>query len=276
MCPPTVTTCTITVEKPGEPSAPPGGGDGAPVAGGERTCTIGRTGEVVPCAVEVFGWFNDVDDCYYLLLAPQPPATNPVWQGRYPEGALYQVTCPDRAPGTNGGWTWLPTPPPGYGGISVTPAQLAARAVDQMALAGPAIGITVPPERAGLVGVPVWLWTEVTPTTWGPNSATASVPGLSVTATARVTQIVWDMGDGNSVLCPTAGTPWYEGGIESPTCDHIYDQPSFDEPNGAYTITATSTWQVQWSGGGDSGVLTVTRSSSTTVRIGELQVLVTN
>ncbi|KGM11876.1 ATP/GTP-binding protein [Cellulomonas carbonis] len=237
---------------------------------------IDRTSEVVPCHLDDFGWFNAADACYYSMLDPQPPSTDAAWQGRYPEGAVYRVICVDRVPGTNGGWAWLPTPPPGYGGISVTPAQLASRAVDQMALAGPAIGITVPPERVGLVGVPVWLWTEVTPTTWGPNSATASVPGLVVTATARVTQIVWDMGDGNSVLCPTAGTPWYEGGIESPTCDHIYDQPSFEQPNGAYTITATSTWDVAWSGGGASGSLTVTRSSSTTVRIGELQVLVTN
>ena len=38
---------------------------------------------------------------------------------------------------------------------------------------------------------------------------------------------------------------------------------------------ATATWEVTWTGGGTSGTLTVTRSSSTTVRIGELQVLVT-
>jgi hypothetical protein len=32
---------------------------------------------------------------------------------------------------------------------------------------------------------------------------------------------------------------------------------------------------VSWAGGGESGVLTATRTSSTSVRIGELQVLVT-
>ncbi|KGM03928.1 ATP synthase [Cellulomonas cellasea DSM 20118] len=232
------------------------------------------TGETVPCR-SAFGWFNDSDDCYYGLLDPQPPGDDPLWQGNYPSGAMYQVSCTGPLPGTNGGWTWLPTPPPGFGGVSVTPAELASRAVDRMQLVGPAIGITVPPDRLGLVGVPVWLWTEVSPTTWGPNSATASVPGLSVTATAQVQEIRWDMGDGNAVVCPNAGTPWYEGGIESPTCDHIYEQPSVGQPDDAYTVTATSTWDVTWSGGGASGSLTLTRSSSTTVRIGELQVLVT-
>ncbi|GEA89058.1 hypothetical protein [Cellulomonas cellasea] len=274
VCPPTVPTCTVSVERPGTPSAPVAVDAPAPGAPGDRVCVVDLTGETVPCR-SAFGWFNDSDDCYYGLLDPQPPGDDPLWQGNYPSGAMYQVSCTGPLPGTNGGWTWLPTPPPGFGGVSVTPAELASRAVDRMQLVGPAIGITVPPDRLGLVGVPVWLWTEVSPTTWGPNSATASVPGLSVTATAQVQEIRWDMGDGNAVVCPNAGTPWYEGGIESPTCDHIYEQPSVGQPDDAYTVTATSTWDVTWSGGGASGSLTLTRSSSTTVRIGELQVLVT-
>jgi hypothetical protein len=63
--------------------------------------------------------------------------------------------------------------------------------------------------------------------------------------------------------------------VISPTCQHIYDQPSGDQPNQAYTITATTTWHVTWTGGGASGDLTVTRASTGSVRIGEVQVLVT-
>lgn len=274
-CPPSTEICWVEAEKPVGPAPAPGEPGNVPAgSGGERACVVDLTGETVPCR-NAFGWFNDSDDCYYGLLDPQPPGDDPLWQGNYPNGAMYQVSCTGPLPGTNGGWTWLPTPPPGFGGVSVTPAELASRAVDQMQLVGPAIGITVPPDRLGLVGVPVWLWTDVSPTTWGPNSATASVPGLSVTATAQVSEIRWDMGDGNAVVCPNAGTPWYEGGIESPTCDHVYEQPSVGQPNDAFTVTATSTWDVAWSGGGASGSLTLTRSSSTTVRIGELQVLVT-
>jgi hypothetical protein len=274
-CTPGTQFCFVDVSNPGGPGTqPPTSADGS--TGGERVCVIDRTGEVVPCFDDIWGWFNSSDACYYALYKPQPPASEQVWDGHYPDGAVYLVTCMDRIPGTTGGWTWLPTPPPGYGGIAVAPAQLATRAVDQMRLAGPAIGITVPPDRTGLVGVPVWLWTDVSPTTWGPNSATASVPGLSVTATAQVSKIAWDMGDGNTVVCPNAGTPWFEGGIESPTCEHIYEAPSAGQPNYAYTVTATATWDVTWTGGGTSGSLTVTRSSTTTVCIGELQVLVTS
>ncbi|WP_448060649.1 hypothetical protein [Cellulomonas hominis] len=275
-CVPGTQICFVDVSNPGDPGTPLPSGSGG-TGGSERVCVIDRTGEVIPCSHDVWGWFNGSDDCYYVLADPQPPAGELVWEGNYPDGAVYLVTCLDGvSPGTSGGWTWLPTPPPGYGGITVTPAELAARAVDQMRLAGPAIGTTVAADRTGLVGVPVWLWTDVSPTTWGPNSATASVPGLSVTATAQVSKIVWDMGDGSTVVCPNAGTPWFEGGIESPTCDHVFEAPSADQPNDAYTVTATSTWDVTWTGGGTSGSLTVTRTSSTTVRIGELQVLVTS
>ena len=73
-----------------------------------------------------------------------------------------------------------------------------------------------------VVGVPLWLWTDVTPQTWGPNSATASVPGLAVTATAEATRIVWDMGDGNQVTCGNPGTAYYRGApVDSPTCEYV-------------------------------------------------------
>ena len=144
-----------------------------------------------------------------------------------------------------------------------------------MALTGPAIRLSIPADKFATVGVPVWLWTEVTPTTWGPNSATASVPGLSVTATAQARQIVWDTGDGRSETCRNPGTPYYTGGVVSPTCQHVYERSSAQEPDTAYRVTATTTWDVTWTGGGTSGSLTVTRVSTGSVRVGEVQVLVT-
>ncbi|MGW6977576.1 hypothetical protein [Streptomyces sp. NPDC054952] len=38
-------------------------------------------------------------------------------------------------------------------------------------------------------------------------------------------------------------------------------------------MTATSTWDVQWEGAGQSGTLTASRASSTSLAIGELQVV---
>ena len=277
VCPPGVEACFVDVGSPGTPPTGSAGGGGSANAGGTRACVHPTTGVAFPCYRDSWGWFSNLDGCYYLARDPQPPAEHQSWQGHHPDGLIYVVTCPTPlgGPGTNGGWTWLPSPPDGYGAASITPGELAAQAVDQMALKGPAIHITVPSDRIGLVGVPVWLWTDVTPTTWGPNAATASVPGLSITATAQATSITWDMGDGTTVSCPSAGTPYVTGGIHSPTCEHVYAVTSAGQPDDAFTITGTTTWEVTWVGGGTSGALTVTRSASTTVRIGEMQVLVT-
>lgn len=274
VCSPHSTFCVIDVGTPGapaQPAPPAGGGSGI---GTERRCVVSATGVEVSCQSPL-GWFNDRDDCYWRKLDVQPPATDVIWAGHHPEGAIYSVSCVGTQPGGRQGWVWSATEPPGYGGTSITPQQLAQRAMSLLELAGPTIRLTIGPDETGVVGVPVWLWTDVTSSTWGPASATASVPGLSVTATAKARHIVWSMGDGRSETCASPGTPYIEGGVTSPTCQHIYDRPSTAEPNGAFPITATTTWDVTWSGGGASGALTVTRQSAASVRIDEVQVLVT-
>ncbi|NUU15812.1 hypothetical protein HP550_00920 [Cellulomonas humilata] len=270
-CAPNTTFCVIEVQNPGQPGTPtdPGG-----VGSSVRHCTVSSTGREVPCQGPL-GWFNDGDDCYWRKLEHQPAETDVIWGGRYPEGAIYAVSCAATHPGGTDGWVWAPTEPPGYGSTAVSPAQLAQEAVAHLGLTGPAIRMTIEGDEMGLVGVPLWLWTEVGPTTWGPNSATASVPGLSVTATAQARQIVWDMGDGRTETCKNAGTPYYTGGVTSPTCQHIYEQSSAGQAHEAFPVTATTTWDVTWTGGGASGALTVTRQSTASVRIGEMQVLIT-
>jgi len=274
-CTPGTQFCVIQVEAPGT-----GGGQSSPDSktrhnsGSARHCVVQSTGEEVPCHDPLWGWFSQVDECYYIVRDPQPPASESVWEGHYPDGAVYDLTCVGHIPGTNGGWRWLPSPPEGYGAADVTPADLAREAVDRMQLVGPEIRMTGAPGEPYVVGVPLWLWTEVSPVTWGPNNATASIPGLSVTATARATRIVWDMGDGNTVTCANPGTAYYVGApVESPTCDYIYSRTSAGQPGDAWTITATATWEVSWSGGGTSGVLTVTRTSQTLLQVGEVQAL---
>lgn len=269
-------TCWVEVETPGTPGSgdPDDGGSDGSSSGQERVCRS-YGGEAVPCFSEVFGWFNDADRCYYEPVTPPPPADTPIWAGHYPDGAVWSVVCVDIIPGSEGGWTWLPSPPRGVGATGVTPEQLAQRAVNSMRLTGPMIRTSIPSELTGTVGVPLWLWTDVTPTTWGPNSATASVPGLSVTATAQAVRVVWEMGDGHSVTCDGPGTPVTAGAVESPTCDYVYQRSSAGQPGDIFEVTAIATWQVSWSGGGESGSLTLTRTSTSTVRIGEVQVLVT-
>jgi hypothetical protein len=274
VCPPTTTTCFVQATSPPAPGTSAGSGHHAQPAGSGQ-CQISWTGEIVPCHDSMFGWFNAADGCYYHVLQPQPAPADSTWEGHYPNGAVYQQTCPGII-GTGGGWVWLATPPPGYGGPAMTPAQLAQQAVRELNLRGPDIGMAPPPGGTGTVGVPVWLWTAVAPTTWGPVSATATVPGLSVTATASADHIAWDMGDGHAVTCPNPGTPYQQslGAKPSPTCGYQYSTSSAGQPQAKYAVTATTTWNVTWAGGGQTGQLTVTRSSTTHVGIGELQVLV--
>ncbi len=268
-CPPDGGDCIIKAHKTGEGGRGGGGGGGG-------ACFYNNA--PVDCYIEGLGWYNPRDECYYRKLQPQPPAGDPLWEGHDPsEGAVYSLACyPELKP--RGGIVFLTNPPPGFGGLP-SPAELAAQAINRLPIRGPDIGIAPAPSGSGLVGLPVWMWTAVTPATWGPSSATASVPGLSVTATARAQKIVWNMGDGtptspaHTVTCTNPGTPYKPeyGRTPSPTCgfDTGYARPS----NPRYTVTATTTWHVIWTGGGQSGTLDVTRASTTSIDIDELQVV---
>ncbi|MFJ5680778.1 ATP/GTP-binding protein [Streptomyces sp. NPDC093097] len=229
----------------------------------------------VPCQDASLGSFSG--GCYYKPVA-NPPADDPVWKGHKPgDGAVYQKTCPLGSNGDpfglNGsGLVWMPTPPKA---AAVDPVQLAHEAVAKMTLRGPDIGITPKPGGKGVVGMPVYMWTATTRETYGPNTASASAGAVTVTATAKVSKIVWAMGDSQSVTCTTAGTPYQPsfGKKPSPDCGYRYTQPSTSQPSGTYHVTATSTWTVDWTGGGQSGQLTETRDSAVDITVGEVQVL---
>lgn len=275
VCPPDGGPCIVEVETPGSGGTPGEGGTRQVENPGssEQVCRD-LLDRVVKCYDPFFGWWNPENRCHYRLADPQPAQSHPIWEGNT-DGAIYVVVC-GGIPGVGGGWEWRASPPPGFGGGGPTPAELAARAIDRLNLGVPAIGMAPEPGKTGLVGLPVWLWLEDPGSTWAPRSATASVPGLSVTATATAVKVEWSMGDGTTVTCTTPGVVYtgQAGDSASPECGHRYTVPSATQPGGAYTVTATTTWDIQWAGGGASGQLAQTRSSSLPVRIGELQVLV--
>jgi len=229
-------------------------------------------GQTVPCWIEGIGWYSS-DGCYYdrdeeqRLPSLQPP----------PEGmTVYWKYCiaevgPDGQPlVTDRGLVALPNPP------AANPEAAARRALATITLPLPQLGIAPDPGpgSAGLVGLPVWMWTQ---NTVGPIAAFDQTGPLRVDIKATVSEIRWNMGDGNSVTCAGAGTPYQAsyGGSSSPTCGYTYTTPSRNEPGGRYTVTATATWRVDWSGGGFSGTITTTRvSQPVTLRIEELQVVV--
>jgi hypothetical protein len=210
--------------------------------------------------------------CSYELYDPQPPAGSLGWGDHEPGdgGAVYEKTC------YVGGTTvsqavWLANPPAQQ---AIDPAVLAQQAVDKMLLRGPDIAS---PHAAGkyTVGVPMWMWVNQSATTYGPNTASASAGGITVTATAKVSKIVWTMGDGASVTCNGPGTPYTssEGMAESPTCGHVYTKTSAGAQNGKFPLTATSTWTINWQGGGQAGQLLEVRQTNVQVAVGEVQVV---
>lgn len=220
---------------------------------------------------------SDAPKCTYTLLVPQPPDTNlAVQQGKKQggKGAVYQVNCPETG---RIGVTWVPDGAD-PAAPAIDPETVAQRAVDSMKLVGPKVAS---PRAAGkyVVGMPMWMWADQTPTTFGPSTATATAGGVTVSATAKVSTIKWDMGDDSEpVVCNGPGTKYEPsmGKAASPDCGHVYDTPSSSTDGDRFKGRATARWTVDWQvvgGTGDTGQLTEVRETTFTVDVREVQVL---
>jgi hypothetical protein len=168
---------------------------------------------------------------------------------------------------------WIPNgQAPGAAAVGPSPQELAERARRQLALPTPSISAS--PAGAQLVNLPTWLWLSGG---WEPVSATAAVPGVEVTATAAPTSVTWSMGDGTSVTCTGAGTPFRPGTdprAESPDCGHTYRASSAGQPAGAYAVTTTVKWTVTWAWADQGGTFPdMTTTGATGFRVAESQAL---
>jgi hypothetical protein len=163
---------------------------------------------------------------------------------------------------------WIPSARP-----ALSPEQVADMARKRLNLPSPLIAAS--PSRLQLVGLPTWLWLR--DSRWNPVPATASVPGVSVTATARPTRVTWTMGDGRTVVCTGPGTPYLASGdprAASPTCGHTYSTSSAAEPGGNYMVTAQIHWTVSWTGAGQTGQFPdLVTAATTTFRVEESQAI---
>lgn len=256
--------CSATGSGPG--TSPGGGGTAGPGGG----CTWG--GQPMPCTDPDYGTYLG-SGCYFAPYTPQPTTRPP--SGDDPSKGLWGVKSCYTAPGSGAVMqliVWRRNPAP-----TVDPAALARRALAKLQLLGAQIVVAPQPGGAGAVGLPVWLSTAVTDGTWGPQHASESEGGVTVTITARASRIVWSLGDGGTVSCNNPGTAYEPrfGMAASPTCGYVYATPSSTaaHPHGRYTITATTYWTVDWAGGGQTGVLTPTSQAQTSVEIGEVQVV---
>ncbi|WP_308297026.1 MULTISPECIES: hypothetical protein [unclassified Streptomyces] len=141
-------------------------------------------------------------------------------------------------------------------GQQIPVAEVAQQAVERLELPEPVIRTSPDEDFVQVVHVPTWMWVEKS--SWGPVTESVKVPGVQVTATARPRLAVWSMGDGATVSCSGSGTPYsakYRSDAESPDCGYTYRKASLAEPGKTFTVSVRVTWDVEWRGGGQSGVV---------------------
>jgi len=153
------------------------------------------------------------------------------------------------------------------------PAQLGAQAAATITVPtnNPVIGPQPAQNRWNIipVGYPIWLWTDNTDT-----SITQTVTNQNITINLDATRqnTIFDMGDNNTVTCTnTTPRPLHNDPFQaSPTCGYTY------LTTGTYTITATTTWNVTWQTLGQTGVITLTNTTTNPpITIAELHTVIT-
>ncbi len=256
-------TCLLTID-----DGTGSGGGGGSAGGGSAQCHWEGTPK--ECTSDLGRWSNTAG-CYLRRLDPQPDPTdldrwgNPI--GEHPGQLLF--SCRNYGDQRDGSYPymWINAAP-----AAPDPVTLARQAISQMNLSAVQVGI-VPdpiPGRVGIIGMPTWMWADApTESTVGPITRSASSGGYTVTATATLKRIVWNMGDGSVVTCNGPGTKYEDkyGKTSSPTCGHTYTR------QGAYTVTATSYWEVAWNGIGQAGTIPLNFSRSAAITMGEVQVI---
>ena len=234
---------------------------------------------IIDCGGDTNYWSN-TRQCYVFMKPgawPERPSYVTQEAGYY--GCIMFNPTPGGDPGVGTETNfWSNTVPPGL--KVLTPGAAAAQLIATFQLRGIDIGMApqVNPEwghRRSYVGIPIWLWVNnPEPLTWGPYEETATLGGQTITATAKVSGIRWNMGDGQTVTCGSVGTAYTVGyGVtDSPTCGHRYQRTSQSQPGDRYTVTATSMWAVTWtSASGASGTVNVEVQSDVQLEINELQ-----
>lgn len=178
-----------------------GAGDsGHDVSGGEpRTCFF--QDREIPCQTAL-GYWSSYAASWCRRLPTQPGFDDPAWNGRT-DGAIYACTRPglDAIPDTGQvAYRWLPSPPE-----APDPEDLARRLLAGIDFEAPEMGMFPRGDSVrhmGFVGWNMWLWSAPSSRLqWGPVTESMSEGGVSVSLTATVASVVWDMGNGESVTC---------------------------------------------------------------------------
>jgi hypothetical protein len=154
------------------------------------------------------------------------------------------------------------------------PEALRQQALRELTFPTPEIVTSPPADKVQLVNMRTWLSVGGS---WRTLSSTAEVPGVSVTVTAEPARVLWDMGNGDKVVCEGPGSTYdtSRGENDQPgACFYRWRRSSAAEPDGSYLVTATLQWNVSWTvtGAPGGGALPEMEQSATrAVQVGEAQ-----
>ena len=210
-----------------------GGGGGGRGKGGSLTCTyhvstaeVGRNDDVQP-----------VPDGSRVAKNPVP-------------GQPYGLTCRDAS--GNEVVNRVVRYDPATSAPAVDPEVLAQEAAARLAVSPPQVVLSPKVGLNQITQLPTYMWV----TNWGPDSASASVPGVTATVTAAPTKVTWNMGNGDQVVCNGPGTPFdFSRPEESQAtdCSYTYRHSSTGQPGGVYQVSATMSYDVSWTAEGAPG-----------------------
>lgn len=233
--------------------------------------------------------------CQWIPAVNPVPADSPLWEGNDPAtGSVEQLSC--ASPSTDGGagssfveTRFVPSAQPGAAAPPPPdPAVLAQQAYRELQIPAPSIGAG--PDRTKIaVNLWTWLWVDDP----GPQTVTVAAGGVSVTATATLDSTTWTLGEpatpagvdgfqaGSpvSITCEGAGVaaPENVDWKQEPPCGHRFNWRSLGERtngSGAWPITATTNWAVEWvANTGETGGTTLTGTSADALEVGEYRIL---
>ena len=280
--------CGVGAVDPGA-AGTPGAGAGPGVAAGAGTGQSTNTGSSNSGGGSVIS----APACSEQPMRPQPASESIWWRGNSPAdglivqwvctGGLTAATCTyctDLTPhfAANGAAAGGAPPPP-----PPTPEQLAQQAYQLLSMPDPSMNFGPDPQR---VAVRYWLYLWVDDP--GVVSATVTAGAVSVTATAKMTSVIWTMGEPVSadnlgsraapITCQGLGTnpgPNVDTTAQPAVgdCAYMFQVRSTTERtggSGTWPVTATANWTITWAANtGQSGTLAAPpRVSTTQVSVG--------
>lgn len=149
-------------------------------------------------------------------------------------------------------------------------------AKDRAAPPAPRIRLSPSERHEQIVQLPTWMWVDGQ--AWKTHTARAEAGGAWADAKAVPTRVIWNMGNGDTVVCNGPGKPYdtrRPGKAQSSNCTYTYETSSAGRPHNRYTVSATVVYRATWKGSNGSGgsLGEIRKTSSTPVRVAEIQAL---